>query len=160
MVREWKVSNRWCVTFDLGGRSVYNKESRRSHIYFISTVAQNSITVICFIFVVKTVSCAENAWKFFTNLITQRKFHVQQKLFYNKTVCTKFYLMKKRVTVLILNVHSLETHQCFYNSWTKHDMEMKLTSIGFSHHVSEDSRSLWLQTLGNQLIDRFSYIRY
>ena len=34
---------------------------------------------------------------------------------------------------------------------------MKFKSIKFSHQVKEDSRSSWLQTLGNQLIDPFPY---
>ena len=38
--------------------------------------------------------------------------------------------------------------------------EMKLTSIDFSQRVAEDSRSSWLQTLGNQLINHSPYIRY
>ena len=47
-----------------------------------------------------------------------------------------------------------------YNLQTEHDMEMKLTSIDFSHQVAEGSRSSWPQTLGNQLIDGSPYIRY
>ena len=39
-------------------------------------------------------------------------------------------------------------------------MEIKLTSVDFSCLVAEDSRSSWLQTLGNQFIDRSPYIRY
>ena len=39
-------------------------------------------------------------------------------------------------------------------------MAMKLTSIDFSCQVEDDSRSSWMQTMGNQLIAHFPYIRY
>ena len=42
----------------------------------------------------------------------------------------------------------------FYNSQTRHDVEMKLTSTDFSRRVAEGCRSSWPQTLGNQPIDR------
>ena len=41
-------------------------------------------------------------------------------------------------------------HPSFYNSPAEHDTETKLTSIDFSHRVAYDSKSSWLQTLGNQ----------
>ena len=47
-----------------------------------------------------------------------------------------------------------------YNLQIKHDMEMKLTPINFSHQVAESSKSSWLQILGNQLINCSPYIRY
>ena len=40
-----------------------------------------------------------------------------------------------------MHAHSLETQWHFHNSRTEHNMEMKLTSIGFSHWVAEDSRA-------------------
>ena len=49
---------------------------------------------------------------------------------------------------------------CMCNSQTECNMEMKFISIDFSCRVAEVSRSSWLQTLGNQLINRSSYIRY
>ena len=39
-------------------------------------------------------------------------------------------------------------------------MEMKVTPIDFSRQVAEDSRSLWLKTLGNQFISRSPCIRH
>ena len=60
-------------------------------------------------------------------------------------------------TCCILWARSLETPSSFCNSRSKHDMEMKLTSINFSRRVLEGSRSLWLQTLGNRLIDQSPY---
>ena len=39
-------------------------------------------------------------------------------------------------------------------------LEMKLTSIDYSHQGAEDSKSLWLQTLGNQLINCSSCTSY
>ena len=59
------------------------------------------------------------------------------------------YYMYSHIHLRLVNLR-------FYNSQTKHDMEMELTSIDFSRRVAEGFRfrSSWLQTLGNQLIDR------
>ena len=46
------------------------------------------------------------------------------------------------------------------NSPTKHNMETKFSSVGFSAKVMKGFRNSWLQTLGNQLLDRSWYIRY
>ena len=54
----------------------------------------------------------------------------------------------------------LETPLSFYNSRTKHDLKMKLTSVDFSRQGAEGSRSSWLQTLSDQLINRSPFIRY
>ena len=62
-----------------------------------------------------------------------------------------------RSTVL---TRSLETPLSFYNLQTERDMEARLTSIDFSRRGAEGSRSSWLQTLGNQLIDRSPYTGY
>ena len=49
-------------------------------------------------------------------------------------------VMSGGVTEIILCAYSLKTHSSFYNSWTKHDMEIKFTSINFSRRVAEGSR--------------------
>ena len=61
------------------------------------------------------------------------------------------------VDVIAYYTHLLETQLNFYTPQTKHDMEMKLTPTDFSCRVTEGS---WLQTLGNQLIDRSPYTRH
>ena len=60
----------------------------------------------------------------------------------------------------IQHARSLETPSSFYNSQTKHNTKTKLTSIHFSRQVIEGSRSSWLQTLGNQLINCSPYSKY
>ena len=55
-------------------------------------------------------------------------------------------------------MRSLETRYSFYNLQTKHHMGELI--IDFSPQVAEVPRSLWVQTLGNQLIDHSPYIRY
>ena len=42
----------------------------------------------------------------------------------------------------------------------EHDIETRLTSIDFSRQGTKGFRRSWLQTLGNQLIDRSPYVRY
>ena len=68
---------------------------------------------------------------------------------------------KKKITYLTIILWALTWDSfTFYNPRTEHDFEMKFTSIVFSHRVVEGSRSSWLQTLGNQLIDCSPHIRY
>ena len=67
---------------------------------------------------------------------------------------------KSELYFTVLHAHLLDTRWSSYNSRTEHDTEMKLTQIHFSRRVAEGFRSSWLQTLGNQLIDRSLYIRY
>ena len=59
-------------------------------------------------------------------------------------------------------LHYLRVHlrllQAFVTQEPKTIWRWKLTSIGFSRRGAEGSRSSWLQTLGNQLIDRSPYI--
>ena len=62
--------------------------------------------------------------------------------------------------VAMLRLRLLEIFLSFYNAQSEHDTDMKVTLIDFSCRVTEGSRSSWLQTLGNQLIDRSPYIRY
>ena len=47
-----------------------------------------------------------------------------------------------------MSIRALETRSSFDNLWTKHDMEMKLTSIDFSRWVTEGYDNSWLQSLG------------
>ena len=54
----------------------------------------------------------------------------------------------------ILRACSLDTPLKLYNSRPKHDLKTKFTPIDFSHRGADGSRSSWLQTLGNQFIDR------
>ena len=60
----------------------------------------------------------------------------------------------------ILVVRLLETLPSFYNLRTKHNMEMRFTSIDFYCRGAEGLKSSWLHTFGNQLIGRSPYIRY
>ena len=75
---------------------------------------------------------------------------------------TKHGLAKSSRTrkITILCVRSLETPSSFDNLRIGHDMETKFTSIDFSHRFAVGSRSSWLQTLSNQLIDHSPYTRY
>ena len=53
---------------------------------------------------------------------------------------------------LLTAPNSCYTFSSFYNSQAKHDREMKLTSIDFSHQGPEYCRGSWPQTLFNQSI--------
>ena len=64
------------------------------------------------------------------------------------------YIMRMRARVHLTPVKVFTTRK------TQNNMEMELTFIDFSHRGAEGSRSSWLQTLGNQLIDRSPYIRH
>ena len=59
-----------------------------------------------------------------------------------------------------MSARSLDTHSSSNNSQAEYDTEMNLISTDFPHQVKQGSRSSWLQTLGNQLINCFPYIRY
>ena len=62
--------------------------------------------------------------------------------------------------VPVLHTCSLNARSGFHDSQTQHYMEVKRTSIDFTRQVTEDYRSSWPQTMGNQLINRSPYIRY
>ena len=63
----------------------------------------------------------------------------------------------------VSTLHYALGHIRLVELYTTHELEMKFTSISFSHRNTKDSenhKSSWLQTLGNQLIHYCSYIRF
>ena len=68
----------------------------------------------------------------------------------------QYYAQKEIQSIHYAHVHLRLVKLFVYNLRTKHYMEVKLTSIDFSRQVATDSRSLYLQTLGNQLINLFT----
>ena len=66
----------------------------------------------------------------------------------------------KLLCYTLIHLRLIKVFVTRYTCVTEHDVEMKLTSIGFSCRVTDGCRSSWLQIPDNQPIDCFPYIRY